>query len=262
VFAAENWLATVYTSLDVVVLSVVAGEAAVGLYTAAWKIIRLGSLAAYSYTTAVFPVLSRLYAASRPQFHKLSRDTVRYMIMLALPAIAAVTVLQNRVIDLLYTAEYREAGPVLSVLVWVMLLLFINPFLSYTLFARGRQRASMNVAAVSLVVNLLATLWLASRWGAVGAAYGTLIGGLVALCGYSLYALRGWELRELGEVTLRVAVAATGLGAALYFTRHFPLPALIGLGAIAYGLLLLLVGVIRMTDLLALRTRFQAKANG
>ncbi|MEM9942726.1 MAG: oligosaccharide flippase family protein [Planctomycetota bacterium] len=53
-FAAENWMANLYTNLDVLLLSVLSTEVAVGLYSAAWKIIRLGMV--FSTIAMLLPV--------------------------------------------------------------------------------------------------------------------------------------------------------------------------------------------------------------
>ncbi len=258
VFAAENWLAAVYMSLDVIILSAFLGEAAVGLYTAAAKVVRLGSLAAKSYTTAVFPVLTRLYGASRPQFEQLSRYTLRFILAIMLPATAAVTVHADFVIGMLYSSEYAEAIPVLRVLVWGLLLDSVNPFLSHTLFAQGRQDRSMQVAAISLVINLISTWWLVSVWGVWGAAAGTVFGASVAFCCYALFALRRLELSELACTVAKLAVAATGLTMIMLFWRDNLWSLGIVLGGLVYLTLVVVLRIVTSTDVRSFRNAFQA----
>jgi O-antigen/teichoic acid export membrane protein len=47
------------------------------------------------------------------------------------------------------------------------------------LTATGRQRVGMAAMFSEALVNLLSSIWLASRFGAIGVAYGTLIGGVL-----------------------------------------------------------------------------------
>ncbi len=237
-----------------------AGEAAVGLYNAAYKVIRLGVVVAKSYTTAVFPVLSRLYSQSRETFEQVSRDSIRMMLIIAMPVVIGVSILTERIIDLLYSDEYLGSVPILHVLVWVLVLEFLNPFLSHTLFARGQQRQSMNVAAVSLVVNLSATLWLVTKWGAVGAAAGTVLAGAVACCCYFLYLMRGDELRRTAVNAVRVSIAAVGLAVALFMFRDSQWYFVIFVGTLVYGALLLLARGICPADWRVLRSCWQTGA--
>lgn len=221
IFAAENWMATIYTSLDMFVLSWLAGEVAVGLYSAAWKIVRPITIVAKAYTTAVFPVLSRMYQRSREDFERLNVDTIRLMCAIALPAVIIVMVLSQRIIDLVYySGEYAESVPVLQALIWVLLLQFLNPFLSHTLFARGRQEKSMYVAAIALAVNSVATFALVYQYGALGAAIGTVIGGLVAMCCYMFFALTKTEIGGVIGFASRALTAGLIIGATLMFFRE------------------------------------------
>ena len=247
-FAAENWMATIYTNLDVLVLSFISGEVAVGLYSAAWKLVRLGSVFAKSYTTAVFPVMSRLYSKSRDQFHILCRQTIRAMALVTIPAAIAIVILADRLIQMLFTPEYAEAVPILRVLIWTLFAEFVNPFLSHALFAQGKQRKSMNVAAVSLFFNVIATYLLVSRYGAVGAAAGTVFSGLVAMVCYFAYLLPPAQIAKMGIVFARLALAATGVGATAYLLRDASWPLLVGASVAVYVPLLWITGSIQRRD--------------
>lgn len=258
-FAAENWMASIYTNLDMIVLSWLSGEAAAGIYSAAGKVVRLGTVVAKSYTTAVFPVMSRMHCESRESFSRLYRHTIRVMCGLALPAIAVVSVVPDRVISLLFSTEYAEAAAVLQVLIWVLLIEFLNPFLSHALFAQGRQDRSMRVAAISLAVNAFATYLLVIRFGAVGAALGTVIGGLVATCCYLLFAMPKREIFATAVLALRVAVAALGLGLVVFYEREAGWLQLLLICVAVYTPLLFLVGAIRVADLQFFRTTLMAR---
>lgn len=260
-FAAENWMASLYTNLDVIVLSWYSGEVAVGIYSAAWKVVRLGTVVAKAYTTAVFPVMSRLHGESKEAFNRLYRHTIRVMCAIALPAIAVVSVVPNRVIGLLFSEEYADAGPVLQALIWVMLIGFLNPFLSHALFAQGRQDKSMRVAAISLVVNSIATYVLIINYGAVGAAIGTVIGGFVATCCYLLYAMPKAEIIATFTLGLRVGIAALGMAAVVFMVRDSDWITMLAVSVLVYTPLLFIVQAIRVSDLRFFQTVFLARAS-
>ncbi len=260
VFAAENWMATIYTNLDVLVLSWVAGEVAVGLYSAAWKFVRLGSVFAKSFTTAVFPVMSRMYIDSKDSFHRLFQHTVRVMCAIALPAVIGVSVLTDRIVAILYKEEFAEAGPILRVLIWVLLLEFLNPFLSHVLFAQGKQHRSMVVAAISLSVNSIATYLLVRQFGAIGAAAGCILGGLVATICYLAFSAKMSELPGIVASMARVLIAASGMGLAVYLVRESSWPIVIVVAAAVYVALLFLVQAVRMSDVRFFKSIFLTRA--
>lgn len=260
VFAAENWLATIYTSLDVVVLSFVSGPPAVALYSASQKFVRLGSVIARSYTTAIYPVMSRMYAESKESFARLFRHTIRVQCMLALPICTGVTVLAERLVTLLYSEQYSGAAPVLRVSIWVLLLTFINPFLSHVLFAQGRQHRSMFVAAISLAWNVIATYLLIYYFDAVGAAMSCVIGGFLATIFYVLFSMSRGEVMHTIGIMSRVMLAAVGMGGVTYLLRHASWPAVLAASASVYVILLFVVQVLRFKDFRFFRTTFLGRA--
>lgn len=260
VFAAENWMAAIYTNLDMVVLSWLSGEVSAGLYSAAWKIVRLGAVVAKSYTTAIFPVMSRLYAKSRSAFSDLHQHSIRGMCIIALPAIAVVSVIPDRIVNLLFNPEFANAANILRVLIWVMLIEFLNPFLSHLLFAQGQQHKSMHVAAISLSINLVATYFLVLRFDAVGAAIATVLGGLVATICYSWFALSRQEMLESMFAGLRVVAASVGLALATLLGRELPWIVLISTCVIVYACLLFVVGAVGIRDLRFVQSTFLTRA--
>lgn len=260
IFAAENWMATIYTSLDVIVLSAFIGEAAVGLYSAAWRYVRLGSVMAKSFTTAVFPVLSRAFYQSRESFQQIFQHAMRGMCLIALPIVAGVTVIPQQVVDLIYKQEYAAAAPVLQVLIWILLLEFINPFLSHVLFSQGKQRLSMYVAAMGLISNSILMVVLVNQLGVIGAAYACVFSGLVATLCYLYFTAELGLLPVLLREILRISVAASVMGLAVYQVAEHGWLVIAPVSVGVYLLMLVVVQAIRMSDLHLIKEKFSHRA--
>jgi O-antigen/teichoic acid export membrane protein len=248
VFAAENWLSTLYLQLDVVLLSLFHGEAAVGIYEAAWKLIRLGSVVARSFTTAVFPFISRLYVRAEDTFHQVNLHSVKYFLAAILPVVIGTAIFAERIVLLLFDHEYVGAVPVLQVLAWLMIPQFLNPFLSHILFARGRQRQSLIVAAVALSTFVIAALWVIPQWGAVGTAYVALLSATAAFCCYMIFCVRGYCRIDLLAILLRQSVAAGVLCAILYLMKSYDLLFIVLVGAMLYPVLLVALRIVTWSD--------------
>ncbi|MFN3189911.1 MAG: flippase [Aureliella sp.] len=259
VFAAENWTATINRALDVIILSWITGEVAAGVYSAAWKIVRLGSVLAKSYTTAIFPVMSRMHGRADNALSRLYRETIRFMCVAAFPAIALVSVIPDRIIGLLFDEEYAAAAAVLQVLIWFLLVEFLNPFLSHLLFARGKQKDSMQVAFISLSVNSVATYLFVSQLGAVGAAAGTVLGGVIATLCYMAFAFTREEIGDAILVCLRVVFASLAVVGVAILMRTAAWPILLVATGTAYAVALLLFGAIRLSDLQFFKTTLMAR---
>lgn len=254
-FALENWLSTIYNSLGIIALSIVHGETAAGIYDAAGRILRLSRIIASSYTNAMFPYLSRLVAEGADLLRKLSAGSLKYMLTFILPVSVTLTIFADRIILLLYTEEYVASIPVLRVLAWMLLLDFVNPFLSHILFARGEQHRSLQVAAIKLSFYALLSLWLIPRWAALGVAWAGLSAGIVSFGVYFAFVMHGQGIARTLLLISRPIPAALLLGVFFFFWRESELTALLLMGGILYLLALFIFRVIPMEQLLLLQRR-------
>ena len=256
VFAAENWLSNLFGSLDVIVLSFFRGAGAVGVYAAASKILRLGSVIAVSYTAAILPYMSLLFEESKETFQRVVEVSVKYMLALVLPGVVTIAILADRIILLLYTNEYAESIAILRILTWILLLRFLNPFLSNVLFARGEQKYSLEVSAVSFAFYLVVSLWFTSRWGALGAAWALLMAVWMASCLYFAFVFRREEAIQTLLALGRTALAAVGLSMLLLVLRDTPLIPLLLSSWVLYAVFLFILRVPLSSDLAVLRGPF------
>lgn len=248
VFAAENWLSVLSSGTDVFLLSLFWGEAAVGIYDAAWKLIRLSAVVARSFTTAVFPYISRLYVRAEETFHQVNIHSVKYMLALLLPAVLTLSVLSDRIVQLLYGAQYASSAPVLQVLAWLMIPQFLNPFLSHILFARHEQHRSLIVASINVTTFFIAAFALIPIWGPVGAAASVLTSAFTAFCCYLAFCVWGWNARNLTLILLRQTVAAGVLFAFLYSTRGEDLAHVFVFGVAIYAAMLVALRIVTWSD--------------
>jgi O-antigen/teichoic acid export membrane protein len=230
VFALENWTVSVTGGINAIVLSLFHREAAIGLYAAASRITAFGAPLAASFTGAMFPYMSRLYSESAEAFRKVSEESLKYMLAVALPGVVIVAIFADRVILTLYGNAYEGAGPVLRIVIWVFVLHFVNAFLSHLLFARGEPAKSLRVAIVTFFALLALSVALIPRWGAVGAAWAALGSTAVASCLYFAFAFRTEPKRVL--ITFgRTGVAAASLAAFLALAQKAH-PAALAVGAL------------------------------
>ena len=161
--------------LDVLVLSVIAGEAVTGVYDAAFQLIKVLMTFILSFTDAVYPAISRLFAHDRKAFRHELLKYLKWGIMALIPIAAGLSLLAPFIIGLLYHHEGYEASVrVLQVLAWVVILYFIYIYLSRALMAGNRARAAFLVAVAMVAAGLASLVAGVSLWGAQGAAVGLL----------------------------------------------------------------------------------------
>ncbi len=172
--------------LDVLVLSVVAGEAVTGVYDAAFQIIKVLTTFILAFTDAVYPAISRLFTQDRALFRQTWRRYLHWGFAALIPVALLLSVSAPWIVAGLYRhAGYEDAVRVLQVLAWAVLFYFVYIYLSRALMAGDRPRAALVLAAsmVSLGVGLLA----------LGARAGAAPGAALGLTGmYAFAALAAW----------------------------------------------------------------------
>ncbi len=161
--------------LDILVLSVVAGEAVTGVYDAAFQLIKVILTFILSFTDAVYPAISRLFTHDRKAFRTALYKYLKWGLAALLPVALSLNLLGSFLIGLLYRYEgYQDAVQVLQILAWVVLVYFLYIYLSRALMAGNRTRSAFVLTAVMVVVGGVFLSIGAAFWGATGAAVGLL----------------------------------------------------------------------------------------
>ena len=160
-----------------------------------------------------------------------------------------ISFLADWLIVIIYSDAYIDSIPVLKVLIWVNVPIFLNPYLSHILFARGEQRKALLVAALSLLFYIPIIFWFISQWGAIGAAWAFLTALSIA---FGLYFVLVLGIKAAVHTLLnfgQIALAAAGSTVFIMALKDIhPVP-LLGSALVIYALLLLLFRVPSSRDL-------------
>ena len=250
-FAVENWTTDLFWSLDIVLLSVLLGETAVGIYSAAYRLINAVWVVGVSFVRAIYPFLTRLYYSAPERYLQVTRQTFSVLVLLAIPAVVLGAHVSPQLISLLYGQEDLAAAPVLAILLGVAAFRLVNPFLSFALFAQGRQLASLRASLLSLLVYV-PLLWLFTRaWGEAGTAGALLAASAVAAAGYAIQLFGPGMRAQVAQQVMRSLAAGVLTFALLQGLNILPLTLRLLLTTLAYALLLLALGLVTPAQLRA-----------
>ena len=235
--------------LDGVLLSVLKDERAVGVYGAAATVLAALLLMAYAFQKAIYPTMSRLYATSQRGLERLYAEAMRYLFLGALPIAVGGTLVAEPLIIALYGNEFREAAPVLQVLLWVAFLLFLHVPNARLMVIRNDQAWIARFLMAVLGINVALNLALIPRWGAWGAAVARLTStGVLVLLSYG-YLRRRMRAPVPFRMWLRPIVAVGLMAFVLILLRFWPVYVLIPLGAVVYLAALIGFGALSEDDL-------------
>jgi O-antigen/teichoic acid export membrane protein len=142
---------------------------------------------------AALPVMTRLARQSAPDFEIVARNLVRYTVMLAIAAAAALHLLAPMLVPRLFGPDYEPAVPVLRIVAFSIPPWFLSLVLITVLEAAHQQRSgALSVLQALVVASPVAVLaiWLFGLQGAAVAYVGGHVVLMVLLLGRTQQMLR------------------------------------------------------------------------
>jgi O-antigen/teichoic acid export membrane protein len=243
-----------FFKIDVLLLKPLAGDLALGWYSAAYKLIDGLQVIPASFVIALFPLLSRYAQDDRRRLAAVGETGLKILLALAFPIAVGTTLLAEPIILLIAGPGYLpESAWALQILIWYLPISFVNGLLQYVLIAVNRQRTLSVAFAVGLAFNLVANLALIPSYGYLAAAAVTVLSEVVLLAPF-LWVTR----REVGSLAVlgvawRPALAAAVMGVPVWLLAPVSLPLAILAGALVYAAGLLVTGALTARERAELR---------
>lgn len=143
----------------------------VGFFNAANGIIAPFGLLPVAFASALLPVLASLFRTPDIKSGRVFWIILAFILLGSLSLAGLVRWFSDLIVNLLYGNEYQEALPVLNSLAWYIPVVFISTYLHNTLIASSRQRLTLSVTFVNLIVTVILGVLFIPDNGALGAAY-------------------------------------------------------------------------------------------
>jgi len=258
-FAVYAIFQRLYTYLDSVFLSILAGDEQVGLYQIAFKIIFALQFLPMAFTASLYPAMSSYWQNNREQLAISFERAMNYLIIISLPIIVGAIVLADKII-LLFKAGYSGALLPLQISIISLFFIFINFPIGSLLNACDKQRKNTFnmgiVTAASIVLNLL----LIPHWQAVGASFTVLItNALMFILGIvTVKKIIVYRSDKNIKIFLKVLFSSVVMGLIIFFGKTY-LNVFVATicGAFIYFSLLLSLGGFKKADLTSVLQSFK-----
>jgi O-antigen/teichoic acid export membrane protein len=258
-FAMYAIFQRLYTYLDSVLLSVLAGDMEVGLYQVAFKIIFALQFLPMAFTASLYPAMSSYWQDNKEQLLVSFERAMNYLIIISLPIIIGTIVLSDKII-LLFSKGYGGALLPLEISIISLFFIFINfPIGSLLNACDKQQKNTLNmgiVTAVSVVMNLL----LIPHFKAIGASMTVLVTNfLMFILGmYWVKKIIPYHYGKNLKIFAKVLLASLVMGAIIFFGKKYLnvfIATIIGAGI--YFTLLLILGGFKKEDFVSIIKSFK-----
>jgi O-antigen/teichoic acid export membrane protein len=266
--AVSGVFIALYFRIDSVMLHMLQGERAVGLYGGIYRLFEAFTMIAVAFRSVLFPVMARAGDGPRAALAVLCRKSLRVHLLFTALVAVFITCEAPALLRLLLGGAYEEAAPGLRLLIWALPAAFMADTMLHLLIAQRLQGLATWAVGAAAVFNIALNLILIPAFSFVGASVATVASEI--LCFSILFALfsRSSPGVSLAPLVGRPLLAAGVVGAGLMLVHpHLP-SGLPGLAVAAAGALLVylmalaLLGAIGRDDLALVRALLPAARGG
>lgn len=237
-FVLAGAFVKVYSYVDSLILHSILGSGAVGAYAVAYKITYAFQFLPMAFVGALYPLMSTLWGEGKKvELGKLFSDAMWYVMLLAAPIVFGIWSIADKLIPAFYPNGYEEAILPLQILVFALLLLFLDFPIGSLLNAAGKQGVKTAIMGGTMVINAVANIILIPKMGLEGAAISAVLGDAFLLFAGLVMVPRLIHAPMLKLIGRVAPIFISGLlmaGSVILLKPYLHFVLLIGVGAIVY----------------------------
>lgn len=248
---------TVAFSIDTVMLSHTVPDEEVGWYNVSYGLVRSLVSLLGAFSVAMVPSLSRAYVTDTATVERWYYRSIRVIAFLTVPLAVGGTLICFPLVSFLYSEKFLPAAIGLSILIWDVPLLMYTAFCGNMTTVVSEEQAAARIYTLNAVANVLLNLYAIPRYGMVGAALVTVITDFIGMLQFHFLLRRGLNLPNMSLVLIRIALASTVMGVAVWFfePQHFSVR--IAIGIVTYAGSALALRVLDAEEWIALTRLFR-----
>ncbi len=258
-FAITTISLNLYLWTDTIILSLIKGPDAVGLYNAAYKLIIILLFIPVMFNNALYPLMSQYYVSSKESLKFTFEKLFKIMIIFALPIGVGTLLIANKVIILVYGDPFIGAVIALQILIWSSVLIFARSPFERLLESTNRQLLITKIFIIGVIFNILLNLIFIPKYSYIAAGIITVLTDILVLS-LLIYTTRDLEIlvsKIIRINILKIIIASLIMGFILKYLSNLNLFILISIGIVIYVILLFLLRVIDNEEILIIKNIFR-----
>ncbi len=213
------------------------GDAAVGIFSAPFRLVMGIVLAGSAFAGAMYPVMSRTFTLACGPLQRMFERAIRFVSIIAFFLGVIGAVMAVPIVAVVYGRGYQASVLTMRVLSAWGAFACLNAFLSNYFFSVDRARVVTMQTAISLTVNVMLNFVLIARAGAAGAAVSIAVAELAGFLFLLLQQRRteaGVSMWMLRSVWLRVGVSASAAAFAAWIVARWSHEAALAVAVLTY----------------------------
>jgi O-antigen/teichoic acid export membrane protein len=250
-FALGAIMIPIYVNIDRVLLSLMRGDAAVGVYGSVRTLVSVLLMLSSTFNGATFPVMMRSYTTNIAKFKVLYEKSFKYLFMASLPIAVGTTILADKIVLIALGDKFTGATVILQVVVWILIFSFLNNMTGNIFTAMNKQIIGSLIAGALVIVNVSLNLLLIPTLGGTGTAIAAVATEAVGV-GFSYYYISRHMYRiPLAGVIVKPCIASAVMGACVFAMNMAGVNFILNIcaGAVIYVLMILLIRGLASDDI-------------
>ena len=234
----------------------------VGIYTSAVTLSNVSFVIFAALPLTLLPSVSKSHAAGDIHLtRKYISHSLRYLLLLLLPIAAIIAATSKELIVLFYSANYIQAAPVLSILIFGSTFLSVFITLSSVIVGIGKPKVQMKLVLLLVVILSILNIIIIPKYGLIGSALAFSAAALLAAILSGSYVYHKFKILISMKSLLRILTASAlvlVLAQYWHYSGFYLIITYIAL-YLLYLLVLLLLGEINQADISLYRKIFKIK---
>ena len=179
---------TVYMKIDQIMLGLIIGDEAVGIYSAAVRISEVWYFIPMAIVASVFPAILKAKTTSEEHYYARLQQLYDLMVVISVSVALPMTFLATPFVGVLFGEAFMGAGTALAIHVWGGLFVSMGLARGKWLLAENLQYMSYWYVLVGMFTNAIGNFLVIPLYGLAGAAWMTVLSqAMVALIAPAFY---------------------------------------------------------------------------
>ena len=228
-----SMLAAFSVNLPPIILGIFLTNSDAGIFSAASKLVFFLLMIDRVLGTILLPASSRIHSQSPDVLPGSLRYALKWIMIIAVPVCAGGTVLADKIIPLVFGAQYIPSVGVFRILIWFFLSTTLHTVYTSGLIAVGQEKLYAFIMMMSAGLYLLSIVIFTFIFGTVGTAAAMVMSEVMTVI-YMQYRLHRFIVVPFPASTLKVIISTVVMVIVLLLLSSLNVFVAVGLGAIIY----------------------------
>jgi O-antigen/teichoic acid export membrane protein len=170
-FLGINGAQAILTSVNVIILSKLASEVEVALFSASFQVMVPVAIIFESVSRSAFPVLCRRFESGLQRMKVISTNLMELLTIIVLPVTIGMFFFADTMAPLMYGHnDFSGASLVIRILVWRLVFRVFTQMLGQVLVASLQEKMTLRILVIDMLASVILGPILISYFGLIGAA--------------------------------------------------------------------------------------------